>query len=88
MNKKILTIINSDGTKINYEILNIFKWIKTNKEYIIYTDNTVDLNGNLNIYASIYENNKLINIETDEEWFQIEKILKNISSGGVLWKVV
>ena len=25
MNKKILTIINSDGTKINYEILNIFK---------------------------------------------------------------
>ena len=83
MNKKILTIINSDGTKINYEILNIFKWIKTNKEYIIYTDNTVDLNGNLNVYASIYENNKLVNIETDEEWFQIEKILKNISSGGV-----
>ena len=71
MNKKILTIINSDGTKINYEILNIFKWIKTNKEYIIYTDNTVDLNGNLNVYASIYENNKLVNIETDEEWFQI-----------------
>lgn len=84
MNKKILTIINSDGTKINYEILNIFKWIKTNKEYIIYTDNTVDLNGNLNVYASIYENNKLVNIETDEEWFQIEKILKNISSGDVL----
>lgn len=84
MNKKILTIINSDGTKINYEILNIFKWIKTNKEYIIYTDNTVDLNGNLNVYASIYENNKLVNIETDEEWFQIGKILKNISSGGVV----
>ena len=82
INKKDLTLL--DIEKINYEILNIFKWIKTNKEYIIYTDNTVDLNGNLNVYASIYENNKLVNIETDEEWFQIEKILKNISSGGVV----
>lgn len=84
MNKKILTIINSDGRKIDYEILNIFKLTQTNKDYIIYTDNTVDLNGNLNIYASIYENNKLVNIETNEEWLQIEKILKKISSGGVV----
>ena len=84
MNKKILTIINSDGRKIDYEILNIFKLTQTNKDYIIYTDNTVDLNGNLNIYASIYENNKLVNIETNEEWLQIEKILKKISSGCVV----
>lgn len=53
-----------------------FLWTKTNKNYIIYTDNTIDENNDLNIYASIYDPNdstKLDEIKTDEEWSEIEK---------------
>lgn len=76
--KKTLKLIDKDGREIEYEILLAFKWAKTNKNYIVYTDNTNDENGNLNIFAAIYypqDDSKLDAIETDEEWDEIEKRL-------------
>ena len=49
-----------------------------NENYIVYTDNTNDENGNLNVFAAIYyphDNSKLDSIETDEEWNEIDKRL-------------
>lgn len=80
-NQKNLKLIDENGKETEYEILIAFKWIKTNKNYLVYTDNTNDENGNLNIYASVYypnDNSKLDPIESDEEWDEIEKRLKNL----------
>lgn len=79
--KKTLKIIDDFGKEIEYEILIAFKWIKTNKNYIVYTDNTNDENGNLNIFAAIYypqDDSKLDAIETDEEWDEVERRLKDL----------
>lgn len=79
--KKTFNIIDENGKKIEYEILIAFKWKKTNKNYIIYADNTNDEFGNLNIFASIYypqDDSKLDAIKTNEEWNEIEKRLKDL----------
>lgn len=79
--KKTLKIIDDFGKEIEYEILIAFKWTKTNKNYIVYTDNTNDENGNLNIFAAIYypqDDSKLDAIETDEEWDEVERRLRDL----------
>lgn len=76
--KLYLTFIDEDGKELKYEILMFFVWTKTNKNYIVYTDNTKDENNNLNIYAGIYKDDRIDSIETDEEWDEIDKRLSNI----------
>ncbi len=76
--KKILKITDKNGKEMEYEILSTFLFAKTEKNYVIYTDNIKDEQGNLNIYASIYypfDDTKLDNIETEEEWNAVESIL-------------
>ncbi len=69
------TMITKDG-EIEYEILATFKMEKTNKSYLVYTDNTYS-DGKLNIYAGMIDAEKnLKDIETDEEWAMVEKVLK------------
>lgn len=57
---------------------------KTKKNYIAYTDNTLDEEGNTKVYASIFnpeeENPVLLPIETDEEWKLIEGILTSLTN--------
>ena len=57
--------------------------LETNdKNYIVYTDNTLDESGNVEVYASIYNpedpNTKLEPIETEKEWKVIETILDTL----------
>lgn len=81
--KKVLKIIDNFGKENEYEILIAFKWTKTNKNYIVYTDNSKDENGNLNIFAAIYypqDNSKLDAIETDEEWNEVERRLRDLQN--------
>ncbi|MBQ9011996.1 MAG: DUF1292 domain-containing protein [Bacilli bacterium] len=76
-----LRIIDANGNVKEYNVLYAFYWIKTDKNYVIYTDNTYDENNDLNVFASIYypdDNTKFDNIETEEEWEKIENILKSI----------
>ena len=72
-----LKIIQNDGTELVYEILLSFKWFKTDKIYMIYTDNTYDTNNNLNVYSAIYDNT-LLPIETEEEKKEVEKRIKEL----------
>lgn len=63
MNKNnILKLIDDSGKQTEYEILLAFRWFKTHKNYIVYTDNTKDEQGDLNVFASIifrrWEKNK------------------------------
>ena len=78
------TVINSDGLEIECEVLFTFESEETGKNYIVYTDNTVDENGDTKVYASIYEpdsdETKLLPIESEKEWRIIEVILEELQS--------
>ncbi len=83
MNKdNTFTIVDKDGKEIECEVLFTFESDETKKNYIVYTDNSKDEEGNVKVYASIYnpnrENTELMPIETDREWKVIETILDTI----------
>lgn len=84
MNNKI-TVINEKGKKVEYEVLFTFESDETERNYIVYTDNKKDKNGNTKVYASIYEEDKegkieMIPIESEKEWKVIETILESIQN--------
>ena len=80
--KMTFKILGDDGREIECEVLFTFESDETKKNYIVYTDNTLDEQGNTKVYASIYtpneENTNLIPIETDKEWKIIETILEEL----------
>ena len=81
-NKNKFVVINDEGKEIECEVLFTFESEETNKNYIVYTDNTMDEIGNIKVYASIFdpnnENTKLEPIETEKEWKIIENILETL----------
>ena len=82
--KMTFKITNENGIEVEYEVLFTFESDETKKNYIVYTDNTLDEQGNTKVYASIYNPNesetKLLPIETEKEWKIIETILEEIQS--------
>lgn len=80
----VFTIVNDNGEEVKCEVLFTYEDEKTKKNYMAYTDNTVDEQGNTKVYASIFnpeeENPVLLPIETEEEWKLIEGILSSLSS--------
>lgn len=81
-NKKTFKCV-INGIEQKFEILYTFKSLKTNKDYIVYTDNKYDENNFLNIYSSIYypqfSEKELESIEDEDDWNEIEKFLNNVS---------
>lgn len=79
-------VINDEGKEIECEILFTFESDETGKNYMVYTDNTLDEEGNIKVYASIYEPNqdetKLEPIETEKEWKIIETILNQLQESA------
>ena len=77
-------VINDEGKEIECEVLFTFESDETKKNYIVYTDNSVDEEGNTKVYASIYnpdqDETKLLPIETDKEWKIIETILEELQN--------
>ena len=80
--KMTFKIMGDNEQEIECEVLFTFESDETKKNYIVYTDNTLDEQGNTKVYASIYnpneENTNLIPIETDKEWKIIETILEEL----------
>lgn len=80
--KNIFTVINDEGKEVECEILFTFDSEETKKSYMVYTDNTTDKDGNVKVYASVYDpkgdNTELLPIETEREWKIIETILESI----------
>lgn len=73
------TVTDKNGKETEYEILFTFESEDTNKNYIVYTDNSLDSDDMIKTYASIYEENdgvlKLTPIEDDKEWNLVEKLI-------------
>lgn len=80
--KMTFKITNDEGKEVECEVLFTFESDETGKNYMVYTDNTEDEEGNTKVYASIYDPNKedqtLQPIETDKEWTIIETILNEL----------
>ncbi len=75
-------IINENGEEVMCDILFTFDSEETKKSYIVYTDNSKDEEGNVQVFASIYDPNeqdqKLEPIKTEQEWKVIETILNTL----------
>ena len=80
MKQKITTTL-KDGSVIEYDVILTFKNDKNNKNYIVYTDNKIDKDNKLKIYAAIYNplNNEFISVpESREEWYDIYRLLDKV----------
>ena len=81
-NKGKFTITNDEGKEIECEVLFTFDSDEFKKSYIIFTDNTLDQNGNIKVYANTYDpSGSDINlgvIESDKEWKVIENLLVSL----------
>ena len=84
MNKEnTFKVIDKDGKEIEFEILFTFESDETNKNYMVYTDNTKAENGNTKVYASVFKPDaeplELLPVETEREWKIIETIITSIT---------
>lgn len=81
--RKVLSILKEDGTTEEVELLICFEFNDTKKEYVVYTRNEKDENGNITIYVSNIDRSgevpKMSAIESDEEWSRIKDVLRELS---------
>ena len=79
--KNTFTVLDDKGEEVTCEVLFTFDSEETKKSYIVYTDNTTDDDGNVRVYASIFnpdsETTELKPIESDREWKIVETILED-----------
>ena len=82
MEKNKFSLIDDKGNEVIYDVLFTFESEETKKNYIVYTDNSRDDKGNVQVYASTYnpddDKTKLEAIETEKEWKVIETILNTL----------
>ena len=73
------SVFDNQGREVTCEMLFSFK--NDGKTYIVYTDNTADADGDVQVYASILDpddQRKLIPIETREEWDMVQELLQKL----------
>lgn len=85
LEKKMMSIISEDGTTEEVEVILAFEFKDNKKEYVIYTRNEKDENGNVTVYVSNIDRSsgepKLIGIDDEEEWNRIKDVLRELSKG-------
>ncbi len=77
-----ITIVKESGESITSNIMSIFMVPESNKQYIITTENAVDPNGLTVLHVSEIRNDKIIKIQTEDEWGTIKTIMRSIISGS------
>ncbi|MDD2181385.1 MAG: DUF1292 domain-containing protein [Bacilli bacterium] len=86
--KMTFKIMDDEGKELECEALFTFESDETGKSYIVYTDNTLDEEGNTKVYAAIYTPEKnegiLQPIESEKEWKIIETIFNEIQEEAKL----
>lgn len=83
MDKKTLSIVKEDGSIEEVDLIVCFAFNDTKKEYVVYTRNEKDDNGNTTLYVSSVDRSgetpKMGGIETDEEWSRIKDVLRELA---------
>ncbi len=81
--KQMINVIKEDGTPGEAEVLLNFTLDLTGKEYLLYTFNEVDEKGLVTVHASTVDRSNnghvvLKGIDTDEEWSEIKRVMKEV----------
>ncbi len=80
MDKTSIKIETKKGKTEKFDVLFTMNSDDTKKNYIVYTDNTLDDDNNLKAYASIYdESGKLSQIKDEKEWKTIEELIEKFN---------
>lgn len=78
-NKNIFVMTNDKGEEVECEVILTIDSDEFNANYILYTDHTMNDDGNFNTYASKYDPTgaslELNPVTTDAEWDMIESVL-------------
>lgn len=74
--------VDEDGNEVRCDVLFTFECTQNGKNYVVYTDNTVDEEGHTRVYAAIYDpeadDQRLLPIESDEEWELIQRAMEMV----------
>lgn len=86
MGERHVTMFDDDGNELDCAVLLIYCCIENGKNYVFYTDDNYDEEGNLNIYASRYLGEedgemKLEEIEDEEEWNLLDDAFEQARRG-------
>ena len=83
MDKHIITIDKLDGTQEEVEEVISFQFEDNKKEYVVYTKNETDSDGNVTVYVTRLikddSGNRFVGIESDEEWTRIKSALRELA---------
>ncbi len=81
--KKMMTIVDDNGNKEEVEVIFAFEFKDTKKEYVVYTKNEEDENGNITIYVSNVNREmgepQLLTVEDEDEWNRIKNVLRELA---------
>ena len=81
--KRIMSIVSEDGTTEEVEVILAFEFKDNQKEYVIYTKNEKDENGNVTVYVSNVDREsgepKLMGVDDEAEWARIKDLLRELS---------
>lgn len=82
--KKIMSIVNEDGQTEEVEVILAFEFKDNKKEYVVYTKNEKDENGNVTVYVSNVDRTNevpsLLGIDSESEWSRIKDVLRELSN--------
>lgn len=85
MDRKV-TITNSRGQAVVADIVTIFRVTDLNSDYVVYTFNQTDGNGNIKDYVSKLrlENGEYYfdTITDDNEWNKVKSVISNLGKKG------
>ncbi len=81
--KMTMSVIGEDGSIDEVEVVIAFEFKDTKKEYVVYTKNEKDDNGNVTVYVSQVDRSegtpKLYGIDDEDEWNRVKDVLRKLS---------
>ncbi len=81
-NKRIIDVVNADGSSKEAEVLMLFKLDQTGPDYMIYSFDEKDANGLVKIYTSVYketaEGCTFEDVPSEEEWMRIKEVMRKV----------
>lgn len=87
MSEKIMTIIGSDGSKEEVEVVLAFEFKETKEEFVVYTKNEKDENDMIKVYASRVDRSSgepaLMGIDDEETWASVNEVLCELAERDV-----
>lgn len=83
LEEKVMTIVAEDGTIEEVEVILAFEFKDNKKEYVVYTKNEEDENGNITVYVSNVNREtgepRLFGVEDENEWTRIKDVLRELA---------